>query len=61
MKKGDMLEGQVSEFKFPNKGIVKIEEEKVVVKNALLGQTVRFAINKKRKGKVRSTPSRSGK
>jgi len=51
MKKGDMLEGQVSEFKFPNKGIVKIEEDKVIVKNALLGQTVRFAINKKRKGK----------
>lgn len=46
-----MLEGQVVDFKFPNKGIVAIEEDKVTVKNALLGQTVRFAINKKRKGR----------
>lgn len=51
MKKGDVLEGYVSEYKFPNKGIVIIEESRIVVKNALLGQTVRFSINKKRKGK----------
>ncbi|MFA9464187.1 MAG: 23S rRNA (uracil(1939)-C(5))-methyltransferase RlmD [Velocimicrobium sp.] len=51
MKKGDILEGQVCDYKFPNKGIVTIEEDKVTVKNALFGQTVRFAINKKRKGR----------
>ncbi|MEG1993211.1 MAG: 23S rRNA (uracil(1939)-C(5))-methyltransferase RlmD, partial [Acetivibrio sp.] len=51
MKKGDVLEGFVSEYKFPNKGIVKIEEDKVIVKNGLPGQKVKFSIQKKRKGK----------
>lgn len=50
MKKGDIFEGQVCDYKFPNKGIVKIEENRVIVKGGLPGQTVRFAINKKRKG-----------
>ena len=36
---------------FPNKGIVVVDEEKAMVKNALPGQKVRFAINKKRNGK----------
>lgn len=51
MKKGDIFEGTVSEYKFPNKGIVRLEEDTVIVKNALPGQKVAFAINKKRKGK----------
>lgn len=34
MKKGTILEGTVSKIQFPNKGIVEIDGEKAVVKNA---------------------------
>lgn len=51
MKKGDMLEARVERMEFPNKGILTIDGEKVVVKNAVPGQLVRFVINKKRHGK----------
>ncbi|MCB6608066.1 23S rRNA (uracil(1939)-C(5))-methyltransferase RlmD [[Clostridium] symbiosum] len=51
MKKGEVYEGTVEKIEFPNKGIVRIEDEKVVVKNALPGQKIRFLVNKKRKGK----------
>jgi len=38
---------------FPNKGIVQVEgeEKKVIVKNGIPGQKVRFSVNKIRKGK----------
>ncbi len=54
MKKGQEYVGYVTELQFPNKGIVQVEDEdkKVVVKNALPGQTVRFVVNKMRKGKA---------
>lgn len=52
MKKGESYEGIVESIQFPNKGIVVCDGEKVVVKNALPGQKVRFTVNKKRKGKV---------
>ena len=52
MKKGDILEGKVLKTEFPNKGILYIEEKKVVVKNALEGQTIRFSVSKKRKDRV---------
>lgn len=52
MKKGQTGEGFVKRIEFPNKGIIYTEDgEKVVVKNALTGQKVRFQVNKKRKGK----------
>lgn len=51
MKKGDTCEARVEKIEFPNKGILYIDGEKVVVKNAIPGQTVRFVVNKKRKGK----------
>lgn len=51
MKKGDICEGKVTRMEFPNKGIVMLEENRIVVKNALPGQVVRFMINKKRKGR----------
>lgn len=51
MKKGDICEATVEKIEFPNKGILHIEDEKVIVKNALPGQQIRFMINKKRKGK----------
>lgn len=60
MKKGGIYEGVVSDMDFPNKGIIQIEEnlpdgtkklQKVMVKGGILGQTLRFSINKARKGK----------
>lgn len=62
MKKGQVYEGIVTEIDFPNKGIVFIDEtvndspstiihHKIIVKNALLGQRIRFSVNKIRKGK----------
>ena len=57
MKKGQVYEGVVEKIEFPNKGIVKVEEEsgavaKCIVKNALPGQKIRFLVNKLRKGKA---------
>lgn len=53
MKKGQIYEGVVEQVLFPNKCVVAVagEEKKVVVKNALEGQTVRFRLSKTRKGK----------
>lgn len=52
MKKGQIYEGYVECLDFPNKGIVRCEEEIAVVKNVIPGQRVSFLVNKKRKGKV---------
>lgn len=52
MKKGEIWEGIVEDIDFPNKGILRIEGEKVIVKNALPGQRIRLAIHKKRGGKA---------
>lgn len=53
MKKGQVYEGVVEQVSFPNKCVVAVEgeEKKVVVKNALEGQKVRFRLSKSRKGK----------
>lgn len=55
MKKGQEYVGRIEEYEFPNKGIVFYKEEdsltKVVVKDTLPGQTVRFLVSKKRSGK----------
>ncbi len=51
MKKGQVIEGKISYVDFPNKGVCLVDGEKVVVKNTLPGQAVRFMINKKRKDK----------
>lgn len=54
MKKGQVLEGIVKVVEFPNKGMIKVEgeEQKVIVKNVIEGQKIRFSVNKKRKGKA---------
>jgi len=52
MKKGQIAEGVVERIVFPNKGIVNAEGERVVVKNSIAGQKVRFSVNKMRKGKA---------
>lgn len=51
MKKGEIYEGKVERIDFPNKGIVKVEDEQAIVKNAIPGQLVQFAVNKKRGGR----------
>lgn len=50
MKKGQVLEGVVTKYAFPNKGYVLVEERQISVKGALLGQKVRFSVKKLRKG-----------
>lgn len=59
MKKGQILEGFVEQVEFPNKALVRVEAlgteddgAKVIVKNSIPGQKVRFMINKKRGGKA---------
>ena len=52
MKKGEVYEGIVEKIQFPNKGLVKIEDANVTVKNTIPGQRIRFYIKKKRKGKA---------
>ena len=42
-----MCEGIVEKVKFPNKGIVKVEDSEVTVKNTLPGQNVSFVIIKR--------------
>lgn len=53
MKKGQIYEGIAGNIKFPNQTevIVEGEEKTAVVKNAITGQKVRFAVNKAKKGK----------
>lgn len=51
MKKGQIGEGYIERVDFPNKGILNIDGEKIIVKNGLTGQKVRFSINKVRKGR----------
>ena len=55
LKKGSVYEGKVEKVDFPNKATVWVTDEdgqkkKAIVKNAIPGQTVRFCVNKKRKG-----------
>lgn len=60
MKKGDIFEGKVVLTEFPNKGIIYIDieedgqilQKKVMVKDALEGQTVRFSISKKKRDRL---------
>ena len=57
MKKGEMYEGIIESVEFPNKGIVWVQGEndeapvRVIVKNGMPGQKIRFQINKKRKNR----------
>lgn len=51
MKKGDRVEGIIERVEFPNKGILRIDGERLVVKNTIPGQRVRVLVTKRRKGK----------
>lgn len=61
MKKGDIIEGRITDYSFPNKGSFlysapsasgdgTIEERKIIVKNALPGSLVKVRIIKKKTG-----------
>lgn len=51
MKKGEIFEAIVECIEFPNKGVLHIDETRVIVKNAIPGQKIRFVVNKKRNGR----------
>ncbi len=46
MKKGEIYTGIVEKLDFPDKGVITIENEKVIVKHVLPGQTVEVMITK---------------
>ena len=46
MKKGEVFEGIVERLDFPNKGILRIDDETVMVKNVLPGQRIQAAVGK---------------
>lgn len=50
MKKGQIFEGMVERYAFPNKGYVTIEDREICIKGALEGQRIRFLVKKLRKG-----------
>ncbi len=52
MKKGTIVTGTITERRFPDKGILLLEEGPCVVKNTLPGQEVEARITKTRKGKM---------
>ena len=52
MKKGEIYEGVIEKVDFPNKGYVFVENQKVLIKNGIPGQKVRFMIQKKRSGRA---------
>ena len=42
MKKGEIYQGVIEKIDFPNKGIVNVDGEKVIVKNGIPGR--RYAL-----------------
>lgn len=55
MKKGEEYIGVVSCTDFPNKGIVELEDRRIIVKNTVPGQKVRFRIAKLKQGRGEGT------
>lgn len=52
MKKGQIYEGRILRVEFPNKGIINLDDKRVIVKNTIAGQKIRYAVNKIRKGRA---------
>ncbi|MBQ8318015.1 MAG: 23S rRNA (uracil(1939)-C(5))-methyltransferase RlmD [Lachnospiraceae bacterium] len=50
MRKGDICEGIITGYDFPNKGSLKVEDRKVTIKGALEGQKVRYMVTKRKSG-----------
>jgi len=54
MKKGEIYQVKIEDYKFPNRGLGYIEDKTIEVKNTLPGQVVSAKIIKKRRGKVKA-------
>lgn len=52
MKKGDIIDVKITGYDFPNKGIGRYEDTKIVVKNVMPEQTVSVRLGKKRSSKT---------
>ncbi|MCD8300885.1 MAG: class I SAM-dependent RNA methyltransferase [Clostridiales bacterium] len=52
MKKGEIFEGLVERVGFPNKGMIRVREGRVMVKGVLPGQRVKIVISKKKGSRV---------
>lgn len=50
MKKGEIYEGIVEKTEFPNRGIIRAEDRRIIIKNTLPGQKIRYRLKKLRKG-----------
>ena len=50
MKKGDIIEGTIESYSFPNRGSFQYEDRKVIVKRALPGAKVQIRVTKKKSG-----------
>ncbi|MBR5468532.1 MAG: 23S rRNA (uracil(1939)-C(5))-methyltransferase RlmD [Firmicutes bacterium] len=49
-KKNEIIDVKIEDIAFPNKGLGKFEDYKVVIKNSLPGESIRMRITKKKNG-----------
>lgn len=49
MKRGQIIEAEIKDMEFPAKGIAYVEDKKVFIKNAIVGQKVKARIKRNRK------------
>ncbi|WP_425449118.1 23S rRNA (uracil(1939)-C(5))-methyltransferase RlmD [Dethiothermospora halolimnae] len=54
VKKNEVIEIEIEDVLFPNKGIGYIDDRKVIVKNTIKGQKVKARVKKKRKNKIQA-------
>lgn len=54
MKKGETAIGTITEYRFPNEGMIQREDGKVVIKHAIPGQTVEYLITRKKGGAAKA-------
>lgn len=54
VKKNEVIEIEIEDVLFPNKGIGYIDDRKVIVKNTIEGQKVKARVKKKRKNKIQA-------
>lgn len=52
VKKNDIVDIEIKDVDFPNKGIGIIDDRKIIVKNTIKGQKVKVRIKKKRRNKI---------
>lgn len=52
MKKGQVLEGTITQYAFPNKGSMELDGRRVTIKGAFPGQKVRFSVAKLKSGRA---------